>query len=305
MPVLSTYVTSTALVRIGRILLFTNILQTLGCVICVSVFILTTATSTSSSTNHSPFSFSIQITSLGSYLAIPIGSVALAFRKDPTEGSLLISQILSVLAIGIGVVPIIAIFQNYLDPTLPLFFTSGYLTNIPAFITRTIPLMYIWQRKRRGAPVGDWGNLNGIRIDMQNNKRARFILYLVFFGIMASFILTRLAFSSPDLIVWFPFVILFSVSMIGLVVYLQGGKSGWQPVILDTYENKTMWWYTAQGSLVSVLLKNPYVAFQGNLVKISLVKRGLPTNLRFHSQADLDHFLAITGLSGLTNNFHT
>ena len=282
-------------------LLFTNILQTLGCVICVSAFILTTETSTNTSTNHPPFSLSIQIVSLGSYLAIPISSVALAFRKDPTEGSLLISQLLSGLAIGMGVVPIIAILQNYLDSTLPLFFASGYLTNVPAYICRTVPQMYIWQRKRRGAPVGDWGNLNGIRIDMQDSKRARFILYLVFFGIMASLILTSLALSSPNLIVWFPFVILVSVSLIGLIVYLQGGKSGWQPVILDTYENKIMWWYNAQGSLTFVLLKNPYVAFQDNLVKISLVKGGLPTSLRFHSQADLDHFLATTGLSGPTH----
>ena len=300
MPALSTYVTSTALSRIRTILFFTNILQTLGCVICIIAFILTT-THPSSPTNHSPFSFSVQILSLAIYLAIPISSVALSLSQDPTEGSLLLSQVLSAVAIGIGVVPIIAIFQGYTDPTLPLLFTSGYLTNIPSFLFRTLPQTHIGQRKKRAVPVGVRGNLDGIQLEMQLNKKAKFILYLVFFGIMASLILTSLALSSPNLIVWFPFVILVSVSLIGLIVYLQGGKSGWQPVILDTYENKTMWWYNAQGSLTSVLLKNPYVAFQDNLVKISLVKGGLPTNLRFHSQADLDHFLATTGLSGPTH----
>ena len=66
-------------------------------------------------------------------------------------------------------------------------------------------------------------------------------------------------------------------------------------MVLDTYENKTMWWYTARGSLASVLLKD-HLEVQDNLVKITLVKGGLPTNLRFRSQADLDRFLTITGL---------
>ena len=244
----------------------------------------------------------MQILGLGFYLAIPISSVALSVRKDPGEASLLFSQALTAIGIGLGVIPIILIFQNYMDPTLVLFFTSGYLTNIPAFICRTIPRGYIWQQKRRGAPAGDCGNLNGIRIEMQVDKKGQFILYLVFFGIMASFFLSRVALSSPNLIVWFPLVILVSVSIIGLTAYLQGGKTGWQPVILDTFENKTLWWYTVRGTLASVLLKNPYVTLQDNLVKISLVKGGLPTNLRFHSQADLDNFLATTGLGGSTNN---
>jgi len=281
--------------------MFTNVLQTSGCVICVLAFILT-VTSVGSSTDHSPFSLSMQILGLGFYLAIPISSVALSVRKDPGEASLLFSQALTAIGIGLGVIPIILIFQNYMDPTLVLFFTSGYLTNIPAFICRTIPRGYIWQQKRRGAPAGDCGNLNGIRIEMQVDKKGQFILYLVFFGIMASFFLSRVALSSPNLIVWFPLVILVSVSIIGLTAYLQGGKTGWQPVILDTFENKTLWWYTVRGTLASVLLKNPYVTLQDNLVKISLVKGGLPTNLRFHSQADLDNFLATTGLGGSTNN---
>ncbi len=301
MPALSTYVTSTALSRIRTILFFTNILQTLGCVICIIAFILTT-THPSSPTNHSPFPFSVQILSLAIYLAIPISSVALSFSQDPTEGSLLLSQVLSAVAIGIGVVPIIAIFQGYTDPTLPLLFTSGYLTNIPSFLFRTVPQTHIGQRKKRAVPVGVRGNLDGIQIEMQLNKKAKFILYLVFFGILASFILLRIAISSPSLIIWFPFVIIASVCIIGLTVHLQGRKSGWQPMGLDTYENKTMWWYTARGSLASVLLKDPHLELQDNLVKITLVKGGLPTNLRFHSQADLDRFLTITGMGKSTNN---
>jgi len=301
LPALSTYVTSPALSRIRTILFFTNLLQTLGCVICIIAFILTT-THPSSPTNHSPFSFSVLILSLGIYLAIPISSVALSLSQDPTEGSLLLSQVLSAVAIGIGVVPIIAIFQGYTDPTLPLLFTSGYLTNIPSFLFRTVPQTDIGQRKKRAVPVGVRGNLDGIQIEMQLNKKAKFILYLVFFGILAFFILLRIAISSPSLIIWFPFVIIASVCIIGLSVYLQGRKSGWQPMVLDTYENKTMWWYTARGSLASVLLKDPYLELQDNVVKITLVKGGLPTNLRFHSQADLDRFLTITGLGKSTNN---
>jgi len=123
--------------------MFTNVLQTSGCVICVLAFILT-VTSVGSSTDHSPFSLSMQILGLGFYLAIPISSVALSVRKDPGEASLLFSQALTAIGIGLGVIPIILIFQNYMDPTLVLFFTSGYLTNIPAFICRTIPRNYIW-----------------------------------------------------------------------------------------------------------------------------------------------------------------
>jgi len=212
--------------------MFTNVLQTSGCVICVLAFILT-VTSVGSSTDQSPFSLSMQILGLGFYLAIPISSVALAVRNDPGEASLLFSQALTAIGIGLGVIPIILIFQNSTDETLVLFFTSGYLTNIPAFICRTIPRGYIWQQKSRGAPAGDCGNLNGIRIEMQVNKKGQFILHLVFFGIMASFFLSRVALSSPNLIVWFPLVILVSVSIIGLTAYLQGGKTGWQPVILD------------------------------------------------------------------------
>ena len=284
--------------------MFTNGLQTLGCVICVLAFILTVAMS-AGSPNHTPFSISIQILSLGLYLTMPIGSVALAFRKDPGERALLFSLTLSAIAIGIGVVPIIAIFQNLggLNPTLKdwaeiLFFLSGYLTNIPALFLRTIPQEYILQRKKRGAPPGDWGNLNGIQVEMQTPKRGKFILYLVFFGILASFTLSRIALSSPSLILWFPFVILVAVSIIAITVYLRGGKSGWEQATLDTFENQTLWWYTGHGTLLSVLMKDPLVELQNELVKISLVKGGLATNFRFHSQAERHHFLTIMGLTG-------
>jgi hypothetical protein len=169
LPALSTYVTNAALVRIRRILKFTNILQMMGCVVCVLVFILATTMSAGPS-DKNPFSFSKQILGLGLYLTVPIGSVAFALRKDPNEQSLRLSQILSGIAIGVGVVPIIVIFQNYLDPILPLFFAFGYLTNIPAFLLRTIPQGHILQRKIRGAPVGDWGNLNGMRAPIMSTE---------------------------------------------------------------------------------------------------------------------------------------
>src|SRR3989442_13113588 len=112
-------------------------LQALGCVICIIAFILTT-THPSSPTNHSPFPFSVQILSLALYLAIPNSSVALSFSQDPTEGSLLLAQALSAVAIGIGVVPIIAIFHGYTDPTLALAFTPGNLSSIACYLLRTV-----------------------------------------------------------------------------------------------------------------------------------------------------------------------
>lgn len=287
--------------RIKRILRLSNILQTVGSVICVFAFILTLATSSGSSAYHSPFPLSTQVLTLGLYLAIPIGAIALAFRGDPASSSLLLSQTLSVIAIGLGVIPIIAIFQGYLDPTLPWLFAFGYLTNIPAFICRSIPQTYISQRKKRGAPVGAYGNLNGIRMEMEISKRARFVFYSAFLGIIVAFISARILLASPNLIIWYPFVIIVFVSLIALIVYLQGGKAGWQQVVLDTYEKSTLWWIWANGSLASVLLRDPQAALEDDSIKLSLVKGGIPTRLRFHSRSDRDRFLVIVGLNGPVN----
>ena len=278
MPPLSTYVNNIAFGRIKRILRLSNIFQTVGSVICVFAFILTLATSSGSSAYHSPFPLSTQVLTLGLYLAIPIGAIALAFRGDPASSSLLLSQTLSVIAIGLGVIPIIAIFQGYLDPTLPWLFAFGYLTNIPAFICRSIPQTYISQRKKRGAPVGAYGNLNGIRMEMEISKRARFVFYSAFLGIIVAFISARILLASPNLI-----------------------KAGWQQVVLDTYEKSTLWWIWANGSLASVLLRDPQAALEDDSIKLSLVKGGIPTRLRFHSRSDRDRFLVIVGLNGPVN----
>ena len=71
-------------------------------------------------------------------------------------------------------------------------------------------------------------------------------------------------------------------------------RTGWQDIILDTYENRILWWYDSRGFLTSVELKTPSITrVEGSQIRLAMVARGLGTDLKFNSDSDLNRFLRI------------
>ena len=303
MAPLGSYVTETALANIRKNIRLVNLLQAIGLFIDLAVFLATLGYESQAENASNPFSVEIRAIILGLYLTLPVGSILATSSKDPKELYLLASEILTIVATAIGVVALAVIFTGYLNLTLPLLFTAGYLLNFPVWAGRVIPLSRISQRKQRGVSVGQYGNLEGVRMEMCVSKISVLIRYALFVLIisiilMTDFFLARGSAGFPGGSNW-TFVailaIILSCAIFTLpVAQILHKRTGWQDIILDTYENGILWWYDSRGFLTSVELKTPSITrLEGNQVRLAMVSRGLGTDMKFNSDSDLNRFLRI------------
>ena len=272
-------------------------MQLIGCLVDVAVFVVSLAGQAGNLSN--PFPTEFQVLVLGLYLTIPIASIILTIGKNPDEHFLMLSLILTLFAVALGVVAMAVIFQGYEILTLPLLFFVGYLLNVPAIMGRGIPLSHVWHRKRRGSRVGEYGNLDGMRMEFYTTKISTVLVYALVVGLPSITFLADVIFQSrisSDGAPWNDFII-FGIILVGGTILaltlndILSRRTGWQEVILDTYENHVLWWYDHRGFLVPVEFRNPTVTrVEGNQIRLSMVSWGSGTDLRFYSDSDLNRF---------------
>jgi hypothetical protein len=298
---LSSYLTQTASLRIKRNIRFVNGLQLIGCLVDVAVFLASLTGSNQAGNLYNPFPAEFQALVLGLYLILPVASVLLSVGKDSDEHFLMLSLILTIFAVALGVVAIAVIFQGYIVLTLPLSFFGGYVLNVPAIVGRGVPMSHVWHRKERGSPVGEYGNLGGMSMEVYVPKISILVVYALVLGLPFIGFLVDVSFQPPISVgaSWNVFVILgvvlVSAAVFALVLaHILEGRTGWHEVVLDTYEKKVLWWYDSRGFLIPVRFRNSNVTrAEGNQIRLSTMSRGLGTDLKFSSNSDLVHFLRI------------
>ncbi len=297
---LDTYLTPTAFTGIKKTLQFANSLQVVGGIIALIAFLLSVDRPGRTASGFGQFSIESRALTIGLYVTLVLAPVVLSIGENPEETFLLLSEVLSIGATAMGVVAIAVVFQGYMDLTWPLLFTAGYLLNIPVLMVRVVPFTHISHRKRRGIPVGQYGNLNGIQMEMNVTTLKTLMVYAVLLGIPSSIVLAEFVSEiGVDGFVWNIFVMTGTILAWGVILgaalmHVLKGKTGWQKIILDTYENKVLWWYDSRGSLMPIDLPNPrFTSMENNQVKLSMAKAGASTDLKFYSSSDLHHFLTI------------
>jgi hypothetical protein len=222
------------------------------------------------------------------------------------------SEVISIFALVSGIVAFPIIFQGYLDITLPALFLLSLILYLPILVGRAIPTIHTQNRKKRDAPVGQFGNLKGILMELKVTKLKTFVVWSLVAGVPV--LLVTLDFVWPQLVdsighgrpnwnlVLTVGGIAFGTAVTtGIAVAMREGMTGWKEVILDTYEKNVLWWYDSSGFLEAIELRNPrLVVVEGTQARVAMTMRGLTSDLRFHSNSELNHFLLTLNIGHLS-----
>ncbi len=210
------------------------------------------------------------------FAALGIGVLLSSDSKNPSEHELNTGLTITKIALAASAVGLTVALFSSSDPYAFLFFLPGPVLSLMSYLIRSIVAHDIWLRKRRTGPVGTYGNLGGLVVNLtpygietSTRIRPRHVATWMLFlqGMTISSVLRWNAYSSNRLpinsmLFWSSLLGAMAITVVlGLVVGVgvEWIRSKWNKAVngqvtLDDLENSLLWFYGGNGAFACLKL---------------------------------------------------
>jgi len=251
------------------------------------------------------------------FLTLTIASLLLD-TENPSVLRVHSTFLTSIFSFLTGAISLVVVYWGPVNALLIASFLLGPGLALAAGIFRAIPSMDVSIQKQRGAPPGQYGNLQGIAAELGVTRKQRFAGMTVLGVIVALTLLIGIGppqsatgpwhelgesvrFGNPN---WTLFLLFTLVpALIGIsvgAVSALAKRKRWEPLVLDTFENHRLWFYHGIDSHGFFEMKNPNVErLDERTVKITHHKvRWMSIKIRTNTESDAGRLLTVLSESG-------